>query len=302
MAASPSALPGATAPLRAAIPALEISYFTDPLCCWSWGFEPQLRRLRYAFAGRIALRLRMGGMIGDWNGFSDPLNDIHRPAQMGPLWIQAGTITGMAAEPTVWVHDAPASSWPSCLAVKAAGLQLPAAADLYLRRVREAVMIQGRNVARHDVLIDIAQSLAQERPDLIDAELFERDFAGREARTALEEDVREARFRGVRRFPCLGLSRSGAEPVWLVGWRPWEALVAAVRDCAPNLGAERKPANPDAYALYWAGVLEPEVAVAFGRSQQAISAGSVHTPSSGTSGEPVQGSADLHRQASNEKS
>jgi protein-disulfide isomerase-like protein with CxxC motif len=258
--------------------------------------------LRYAFAGRIALRLRMGGMISDWNGFSDPLNDIHRPAQMGPLWIQAGTMTGMAAEPTVWAHDAPASSWPSCLAVKAAGLQSPAAADFYLRRVREAVMIQGRNVARHDVLIDIAQRLAQERPDLLDAELFERDFAGREARTALEEDVREARFRGVRRFPCLGVSRSGAEPAWLIGWRPWEALVAAVRDYAPDLGAERKPANPDAYALYWGGVLEPEVAVAFGHSQQAISADSFHTPSSGSSGEPVQGSADLHRQASNEKS
>ena len=25
---------------------LSIEYYTDPLCCWSWAFEPQWRRLR----------------------------------------------------------------------------------------------------------------------------------------------------------------------------------------------------------------------------------------------------------------
>lgn len=281
MAVSVTGSPPADVPQERA-PVLEVSYFTDPLCCWSWGFEPQLRRLRYGFAGRIALRLRMGRMIPDWSAFSDPLNDIHRPAQMGPLWIQAATITGMPVEPAVWVHDAPASSWPSCIAVHAAGLQSPAAADLYLRRLREAVMIEGRNVGRSDVLIDIARGLGEARPDRFDAEQFEPDLAGREARAALEDDVREARFRGVGRFPCLGLSRPGADPIWLVGWRPWEALLAAVRDYAPDLGEERKPVSPDAYSLYWGGATEAEVAVAFGRSQETVPAETAPVFSSGS--------------------
>lgn len=253
--------PGATTPRRT-VPVLEISYFTDPLCCWSWGFEPQLRRLRYGFAGRIAWRPRMCGMIADWNGFSDPLNDVHRPAQMGPVWIQAGTITGMPIEPAVWVHDAPASSWPSCLAVKAAGLQSPEAADLYLRRVREAVMVEGRNIARDTVLDDIARAIARDRPDLLEIERFRSDFAGPEALAALEEDVREARFRRIGRFPCLGLRRPGAAAAWLVGWRPYAALLKVVCDFAPELGDERRAGDPQRYRTYWSGAMDREVAVA----------------------------------------
>src|SRR5690242_21305745 len=26
---------------------LEVIYYTDPLCCWSWAFEPQWRRFLY---------------------------------------------------------------------------------------------------------------------------------------------------------------------------------------------------------------------------------------------------------------
>ncbi|MBZ9796087.1 DsbA family protein [Mesorhizobium sp. ES1-4] len=240
-------------------PVLEISYFTDPLCCWSWGFEPQLRRLRYGFAGRIALRLRLGGMIGDWDRFSDPLNDIHRPTQMGPIWIQAGRITGMPLDPTIWARDPPASSWPSCLAVKAAGLQSAAAADVYLRRVREAVMVEGRNVAKEGVLVNIAHELAKARPDLLDPGRFEVDFTGVEARTAVESDVREARFRGVGRFPCLGLSRPGADRAWMVGWRPWRELLAGLVAYMPDLGAAREPPSAEAYAHYWGGVTSREI-------------------------------------------
>ena len=254
--------PRDSAPPRAAPPVLEITVFTDPLCCWSWGFEPQLRRLRYGFAGRIAWRVRLCGMIGDWKVFSDPLNDIHRPVQMGPLWLEAATLTGMPMEPALWVHDAPASSWPACLAVKAAGLQSPAAGDLYLRRLREALMIAGRNVARQDVLRGVALDLAVERPDLLDVARFERDLAGPEARAALEEDVREARFRGVQRYPCLGLRRSGAAPSWIVGWRPWPVLAAAITAAVPDLGPERRPASAKDYARYWGGATQRETEVA----------------------------------------
>jgi len=65
------------------MPEIEIEYFTDPLCCWSWAMEPGLRRLRSEFGDAIALRSRMGGMLLDWRRFSDPLNAVYRPAQMG---------------------------------------------------------------------------------------------------------------------------------------------------------------------------------------------------------------------------
>jgi hypothetical protein len=65
---------------------VEITYYTDPLCCWSWAFEPQWRRLRYEYSGKIKWRYRMGGLLPDWSSFSDPMNDVSRPIQMGPFW------------------------------------------------------------------------------------------------------------------------------------------------------------------------------------------------------------------------
>ncbi len=250
-------------------PLLTITYFTDPLCCWSWGFEPQVRRLRYGFAGRIAWRVRMVGLIGDWNTFSDPLNDVHRPVQMGPVWIQCSTDTGVPIEPSIWARDPPASSWPACLAVRAAGLQSAVASDLLLRRLREGSMIEGRNIARQEVLIEIARRLEQDRPDCFDANRFQVDLEGREARAALQRDVREARFHGVARFPCLGLQRSGAEPIWMIGWRPWNELLKSVQEAATDLGPERRPADADAYAIYWNGATEREIAVALGEQTEA---------------------------------
>ncbi len=246
-------------------PVLEITYFTDPLCCWSWGFEPQLRRLRYGFAGRIAWRTCLVGMIPDWESFGDPLNDIHRPVQMGPLWIQAGTMTGMPSEARIWVGDPPASSWPASIAIRTAGLQSAQAADLYLRRVRVAVMTESRNIARDDVLLELSDDIQRERPDVFDGARFRREYGSAAARAALEDDVKETRYRRVGRFPSLRFRRSGADPAWLVGWRPMEPLLQALNGFAPEIGKERRPQSPQDYASYWGGITPREAAVAFDR-------------------------------------
>lgn len=191
---------------------LHATYFTDPLCCWSWGFEPQMRRLRHGFAGRIAWRIRMGGMIPTWSRFDDPLNSVHRPGQMAPLWLQAAQITGVPIDAAIWNEDPPQSSWPACLAVKAAGMQSPAAADVMLRRLREAVMAEGRNIARDEVLLELAGALAERFPELLDRRRFETDFHSPDARQLLEEDIKEARFRDIVRFPSLVLRRPGGPP------------------------------------------------------------------------------------------
>jgi protein-disulfide isomerase-like protein with CxxC motif len=104
-------------------PPLEIVYYTDPLCCWSWAFEPHWRRLRAEFGAALDCRYRMAGMIADWGSYSDPLNSVSRPLQMGPIWREAQHLAGVAVDDRIWALDPPASSYPACLAVKAAELQ-----------------------------------------------------------------------------------------------------------------------------------------------------------------------------------
>ena len=62
------------------MPAVDVIYYTDPLCSWSWAFEPVWRRLRYELGDQLAWRYRMGGMIPDWRHYADPLNDVASPA------------------------------------------------------------------------------------------------------------------------------------------------------------------------------------------------------------------------------
>src|SRR5438309_9692359 len=90
---------------------VSITYYTDPLCCWSWALEPQWRKLRYLFQNAITWRYVTGGLLPGWNQFTDGLNSVSRPAQMGPIWMEAAHISGMPINNQVWIRNPPASSY-----------------------------------------------------------------------------------------------------------------------------------------------------------------------------------------------
>jgi putative protein-disulfide isomerase len=210
-----------------------VEYYTDPLCSWSWAFEAQWRRLRYECGPRLGWRYHMGGLIADWRSYEDPFNDIRRPTQMGPQWFQVSEITGMPLDDRIWQVDPPSSSYPACVAVKAAQRQGQAAAEAYLRRLREAVMMECRNIARQDVLLAVAQETAV--GSSFDLDRFRDDLAAPETRDAFRQDLRDAAYYDIGRFPTLLVHRSGGRGLILVGYRPYEALCEAVEYLAPGL-------------------------------------------------------------------
>ncbi|MEO3435057.1 DsbA family protein [Inquilinus sp. CAU 1745] len=240
--------------------AVEITYFTDPLCCWSWAMEPQWRLLRYAFTGRLSWRMRMGGMIAGWGSYDDPLNSVHRPGQMGPLWMAAEQESGMPMDTGLWVEDPPDSSWPACEAFKAAETQSPHLGSRYLRRLWEAAMTGRQNIARRSVLLDIASG---EAAGGLDVARFEADLDGGAARKAFHEDLKEARYLEIGRFPTLILRGPGGGRRVLTGWRPYDALEAAILALAPELGPGNHPADPERYAACWPSITRREMKEAF---------------------------------------
>lgn len=239
---------------------VEVDYFTDPLCCWSWALEPQWRRLRFEFGGQLAYRYRMGGMISDWNSYDDPINSIGRPMQMGPLWFQVREVSGMPLDDRIWWEDPPASSYPACAAVKAAELQSNAAAEAYLRRLREAVMVKRRNTARRETLLKLADELEREGSPPFDAARFARDRNSAEVLEAFREDLRTARYMGIGRFPTLVLRRHGeAGGLMLVGYRPYETIRSAIRHLDSRIEPKRRTCDRAVYDGYWGGALEREL-------------------------------------------
>lgn len=204
----------------------------------------------------------LGGLLPDWQSFSDPLNDVTRPAQMGPSWKEVHHLSGMPIDELIWLVDPPQSSYPASVAVKAAELQGRAAGEAYLRRLREAVMLERRNIGRRDVLLVLAAELAGRRELHFDARRFAADLEGAEALDAFREDVRDARFRGIARFPTLLLRIPDGHGVIQIGYRPYPALRAALTRIAPDLGPSRRAEDPVAYAAFWQGITAREAAEA----------------------------------------
>ncbi|GAB3833366.1 DsbA family protein [Pontibacter rugosus] len=247
---------------------VEIQVYTDPLCCWSWAFEPQWRWLRFEYSGKIKWRYRMAGMVPNWNSFSDPVNHVTKPLQMGPVWLEAKHLSGQPIEDKVWYNNPPSSSYPACIAVKSAGLQSSEAAEMYLRRVREAIMLHGKDISSTAVLLEVAKGLSQESAGVLDFDVFEQALHGEAARKAFEEDLRQVRYRRITRYPALTITKPGQAGLLIVGYRPYEALVSTLKKVAPELEPVRYLKDAEEYNKFWSGATDREVDEALSKGSQ----------------------------------
>ncbi len=113
---------------------------TDPACPASWAAEPVLRSLDEA----VRVRHVMAGRAREIT----PLDEL-------AAWLDAAAVSGMPCDARLWLQDAPASTYPACLAVKAAaeqGLDGP-----YLRLAREGFAVGRRRLDRPEALVDVAR-------------------------------------------------------------------------------------------------------------------------------------------------
>ncbi len=203
---------------------VEVVYYTDPLCCWSWALEPQLKELKARKGEALDWRYCMGGLIPDWNSYHDPVNSISRPTQMGPLWMEVKYKFGVTLNDRIWFTDPPASSYPACIAVKTAGLQSAAAAEEYLSLLRKASMEDARNIARKAILFEEAEKITVP----FDQELFRKDLEADKGVALFRRDLEEIRVLGVQRFPTILMQKQGKPGIIMTGFRPVEVLEEAL--------------------------------------------------------------------------
>jgi putative protein-disulfide isomerase len=125
----------------------EVTFFTDPYCPRSWAAEPQLRRLEVEFGDQLAITFVIVG--------------LHRSieaAEAGALalaTLDAAAETGMPADARVFLRDPPRSTHPAGLAVHAVAEQSDPGP--YLRRLREAIFVEGRRMDTAAALLDAAR-------------------------------------------------------------------------------------------------------------------------------------------------
>src|SRR5215218_2692316 len=209
-------------------------YVTDPLCSGCWAFEPAWRRLRHHYQDVVTVRIVYGGLLAGWEGFSDPAAGIAAPADVAAHWQQVAARSGQPIDPQVWLTDPPSSSYPASKAAHIVRMLDPAAEERFLRRVREAVFLQARNIARRDVLVRCAAETG------IDAAAFRVLFDADAGAPGLAADLRERQALGVRQFPTVLIStEAGQRPrALVVGARPWAEVESALLSALAIPGAE----------------------------------------------------------------
>lgn len=218
--------------------AVRIRCVTDPACVWSWAFEPVVRTLMVEFGDDLEWTFVMGGLAREYG-----------PDDRGPMirhWLEATDESGMPTDPLAW-HEAPlASTYPACMAVKAAQEQGRDAAYRYLRTLREGILCRRRKLDTTEALVEQACAAG------LDAERFRVDLASHATVEAFGADLEEARdvpdvVRDVGKvrcskaageervpFPTLRFEGEVGEPRWTCGMRPYDF----VREQALAAGAQ----------------------------------------------------------------
>ncbi|QLG60725.1 DsbA family protein [Halorarum salinum] len=262
-----------------------LTEFTDPFCTWCWGAEPVLRRVEETYGAQVGVEFVMGGLVADFESFSDAANGVTDPADVAPHWEAASARHGMPVDSAVWTTDPPRSSYPACIAYEAAEFQGTEAARRYLRRLREALATERRDVGDREVLVELAAEAG------LDVERFRAALHGDGARAAFEEDRKHARERGVTSFPTFRVT-AGDDERWLAGSQPFDALAGALEAVEPDLD-RRSPRPLPEFVEHHGPVATREVAEVYGLDDDEAGRRLNELAAAGTVSESERGTGSL---------
>jgi putative protein-disulfide isomerase len=215
--------PADSAKIESGTKPIKVIYYTDPICSSCWGIEPQLRKLKLEYGNSIDIEYRMGGLLPDWNYNS---GGISKPADVAHHWDEVSVYYDMPIDGDVWLEDFLSSSFPPSIAFKAAQLQDPGKAVLFLREIREMVFLQKKNITRWEHLASAAKNAG------LDIVQFKQDYEG-SAKALFNEDLKLGRELGVRGFPTLFFQDRTGKTEIVYGFKPYSVFENAVLKLQP---------------------------------------------------------------------
>lgn len=241
--------------------AVRVRCITDPACVWSWAAEPAVRSLTVEFGEELEWTFVMGGLARDLSG-----DGLVRS------WLEAAAESGMPTDPRTWYEGPIRSTYPACMAVKAAQEQGPEAAGRYLRALREGIVALRRKLDTTEALVEEARGAG------LEAERFRTDLGSHAIVEAFGRDLDEARdvpaaveqADAARCSPPMGVERvplptfrvdgeGGEEPRWVFGSAPLESLRHAVVQAGGRPSGTARPGVAEALGRF-GRMATPEVA------------------------------------------
>src|SRR5712691_12092194 len=168
--------------------------------------DPPIRVIWYTDPHNLQIETRQGGLFEDFS----PVRE--QWARMsGGRWkdsvraffeaVSSQHRMPMAADAMIDSSDDFDSTWPACIAAKAADLQGADQGWRYLRRLREAWCLEGRGIHRKDVQATVAKETG------LDVDAFARALEDGSASDAFQRDRDECQALGISGFPTFVVRR-----------------------------------------------------------------------------------------------
>lgn len=211
-----------------------ILFATDPICSHCWAMEPAWRRFQYLYAGSVEVTNLYGGLLQQWDGFRDS-GGISEPSDIPPHWAEVAERYGQPIDPSVWLSDPLSSSSPASIAAHAVRALAPEREDAYLRRLRQALFLEARNIARPEILVSCAVDIG------LDPAKFETALNAPASEAAFMADLEQKRTAEIRGFPTLIVSGPANEEPWVMrGAQPFFRLERALEIALGELPPARE--------------------------------------------------------------
>jgi len=253
-----------------------VRYLTDPACSWSWSFEPVIRRLQREFGDELEWTFVMGGLARDY-GAPEGSDAAAEAGKRGcgvhewllAHWLEVAAGDRMPCDPLLWRDGPIRSTYPACLAVKAAAEQSADGGAAYLRSLREGLLCFRRKLDTTEALVEEARRVGLDvehfRVDLGSNAIVERFGADLEEVRAVPEEARAqgkvvASGRGERvPFPTLVFEGEGGERAATYGAADYDDVRAAALEAGAR-PVEDSPPEPLAALRRFGRMATPEIA------------------------------------------
>lgn len=204
---------------------LKIVYFTDPICSACWGIEPQLRKLKLEYGHLIDFEYRMGGLLPNWNYNS---GGISKPTDVAIHWKEASEYYQMPIDENIWFEDPLNSSYPPSIAFKAAQMQDKYKAFEFLRKLKELLFLEKKNITKWEYLKSTAIH------SNINSKQFETDYKNGKAEQLFKQDLELAQAMRVRGFPTIFIANEEGSQLIVYGFKPYANYENAIKILLPS--------------------------------------------------------------------
>ena len=230
---------------------IQVLYFTDPVCSTCWIIQPLLRKLQLEYGDYIHIKYCMGGLLPSWDNYHK--GKISKPSEAAKHWEEVCAFHEMPLDGDVWKEDPLHSSYPPSIAFKAAQMQDTDTAILFLRRIKEMVFLEKKNIIKWEFLEKAAFEVGLDSARLL------RDFNGK-ARLLFEEDLLLAQKLGVTGFPTLFFSDKHNNKYEIKGYQDYEKFEEIIYNLVPDAVKRKIDTDPEVLFSNFKSMTEKEFA------------------------------------------